>query len=107
MSKKPYLPNNWEYLNLLPAEAFPTPTFSEVMDRSLFWELPSSVTCVIRIMDKKTRKINETSYIKFHAAQAKIDKLMSSTDEIDVLIMEHGEIQHLFSATGDGPGDHG
>lgn len=107
MSKKPYLPNNWEYLNQLPSEAFPTPTFEEVMDMSLFWELPSSVKCVIRIMDKKTRKISESSYIKHHAAQAKVNKLMRSNAEIDVLIMEHGEIQHIFSASGDGPGNYG
>ena len=104
MSKKQEFPNNWEMFNQAPEEFFPTPTYEEVINRFLHWELPSSVNCVMRITDKRTKKITETAYIRHHAAQARLDKLIASNTDLDVLIMEQEDIHHLFTDPMDGSG---
>lgn len=110
-SKKPYLPNNWEGIKEIPEEYFPSPTFEEVMDKFMHWELPTSVACIIRATDRKTKRITEHRYLKNHAAQAKFNQLLNKGGS-DLLVMEQEDIHYVFEATGKpgfygehGPGD--
>ena len=49
------------------------------------WELPSSVCCIIRVTDSKTKKIKEHVYERPRAAQSFIGKLMAQGHEFTVV----------------------
>ena len=106
--KKPYLPNNWEEIKEIPEEFFPSPTFEEVMEWKLDWQLPASVACIIRATDRKTKRITEHRYLKNHAAQKKFNQLRNKGGS-DLLVMSQHTIYCDFEVTGEpgAYGDHG
>ena len=58
MSGKPYFPNNWQEYKDAPDEMFQPHTFDEIMNWKVAgWELPSSVSCIIRVHNNKTGKV--------------------------------------------------
>jgi len=89
--KKPDFPNNWKWFKEAPDEAFPTPSFEEVQQRTLLWDLPESVCCVIRATDPDTKRITEHVYLKASAAESRIQKLLDK-EGAEVLVMEHEDI---------------
>ena len=85
MSKKKYYPNNWRAYKEAPDDAFLPHTFDELMDWKVAgWELPSSVCCIIRETDPKTRKVKEHVYSKPHYALQKINTLMDKGKEFTI-----------------------
>lgn len=98
--KKAYFPNNWDEYSEAPDDMFIPHTFEELMTWKVAnWELPSSVSCVIRTMNVKTRKVQEFTYQKHHAAQNKIMELMLTPD-IEFTVCDHQSIHHLASEHG-------
>ena len=77
-----------------PDEAFPTPTYDEVLEKFLDWDMPESVCCVIRSTDPTTKRITEHVYQKAHAAESRIKKLLNQ-EGADVLVMQHEDINHF------------
>ena len=49
------------------------------------WELPSSVCCIIRETDTKTKKVKEHVYSKRSYAMKKIEDLMQSHKEFTIV----------------------
>ena len=83
--KQPYFHNNWKNLKDVPAEYFDSIEFEEFMDWKIGgWELPSSVCCIIRESDPKTKKVKEHIYSKSHFAVKKINSLMDKGKEFTI-----------------------
>lgn len=81
MSRAKDFPNNWKSIRETPPDRFDTCTFEEFMTyRVANWEIPSSICCIIRVEDTKTKKISEFSYQRKSAAQKKIESLLSNKD---------------------------
>ena len=99
--KKNYFPNNWQEYKDADESDFIPHTYEEVMSWKVGgWELPSSVCCIIRATDLKTKKVTEYVYQKRHAAEAKVKELITRTD-IEFTVADHDSIHHLFPPTTD------
>tara|TARA_R100000329_G_scaffold15047_1_gene15508 strand:- start:21 stop:326 length:306 start_codon:yes stop_codon:yes gene_type:complete len=84
--KKPYQPNNWQLYKDSDDSMFIPHEFDEFMDWKLGgWELPSSVCCIIRETDPKTKKVKEHVYSKRAFAVKKIDNLMDKGKEFTIV----------------------
>ena len=84
--KKPYYHNNWQLYKDSDESMFIPHEFEEFMDWKLGgWELPSSVCCIIRESDPKTKKVKEHVYSKPAYAQNKILKLMEKDKEFTIV----------------------
>ena len=93
--KKPYYPNNWLAFKEAPDDIFQNHTFEEFMEWKVAgWELPSSVCCIIRVTNNKTKKVKELVYSSPYAALRKIDKLMTS-DKHEFTVVDEESIRHL------------
>ena len=98
--KKPYFNNNVEAIRNAPDEAFRDPVdgclyFEDFMDWKLGgWELPSSVCCIIRESDPKTKKVKEHVYSKPSYAKKKILKLMEK--EREFTIVDEVQIHQMY-----------
>jgi len=80
MAKK-YFPNNWQEYKDEPDDSFQPHTFEELMDWKVGgWEIPSSIYCIIRCMNKKTKKVKEFVYQSQGQAIRKMDVLASDPD---------------------------
>ena len=88
--KKPYLPNNWQAYKDADDKFFSLGgnihhTFKDVMDWKVGgWELPSSVCCIIRETDPKTKKF----------AIRKIHDLMDNGKEFT--ICDEEQVQAMY-----------
>jgi HD-like signal output (HDOD) protein len=102
MSKsKDYFPNNWQEYKDADESHFIPHTFEEVMSWKVGgWELPSSVCCVIRVTDIKTKKVTEHVYQRRGAAQQKVDQLVNTPD-IEFTVADHEAIHHLSPQNND------
>ena len=95
MSKKPYFPNNWEYIAAAPAEVFKSLPFEEFVEwRVHGWHIPEEHLCVIRVCNTKTGKIKEHAYKQAKAANAFIRKSMQNPDN-EITIADDEEITLL------------
>lgn len=95
--KRPYYPNNWDEYAEASDDMFIPHTFEELMTWKVAnWELPSSVACLIRTTNVKTKKVQEFTYSRRHAAQNKIRELMLTPD-IEFTVCDHQSIHHLSS----------
>ena len=88
--KQRYFHNNWRAIKDTPAELFGLPqghlSFEEFMDWKVAgWELPSSVCCIIRETDTKTKKVKEHVYSKRSYAMKKIEDLMQAQKEFTIV----------------------
>ena len=83
--KQPYFHNNWQLYKDADESFFLSHTFDEFMEWKLGgWELPSSVCCIIRESDPKTKKVKEHIYSKKKYALKKIHKLMDQGKEFTI-----------------------
>lgn len=99
--KKEYFPNNWQEYKDCDDDMFIPHTFEELMTWKVAnWELPSSVCCVIRVMNTQTKKVKEFSYSKRSAAQQKVNALMQTPD-IEFTVCDHEAIHHLSVSEAD------
>jgi len=70
-----YYPNNFDAIAEAPDELFEPCTYEEFFDwRLTAWEIPSSVTCIIRAEHIETGKIKEHVYMKATAAKKRLIK---------------------------------
>lgn len=94
--KKGYFPNNWQEFKDADESDFIPHTFEEVMSWKVGgWELPSSVCCIIRATNLKTKKVKEYVYQKHHAAQAKVNELINTPD-IEFVVADSDSIHYLY-----------
>ena len=98
--KNKYFPNNIEAIQDAPVEFFEPCTWEEFQDWKLSaWELPSSVLCLIRVVNNTTGKIHEKVYQKPSAARRYVEKQMDKEEDIEFLICNHETIHHVFPTT--------
>jgi hypothetical protein len=99
--KKPYFPNNWQEYKDAPDDMFHSHTFEEIMEWKVGgWELPSSISCVIRVRNVNTFKTKEYVYQKSAAARDKIYALAENPD-LEITICDHNAIHFLSQADND------
>tara|TARA_R100000781_G_scaffold105_4_gene122 strand:- start:302 stop:637 length:336 start_codon:yes stop_codon:yes gene_type:complete len=97
MTKKKYYPNNWKVIRDTPAEVFGTPplSFEDFMHWKMDgWEIPSSVSCIIREQDTETGKVTEHVYSRVGNAKRKLRAIMKE-GKAEVAICEHDQLTHL------------
>ena len=83
--KKPYFHNNWQEYKDADDSFFLAHEFDEFMSWKVGgWELPSSVCCIIRESDPKTKKVKEHVYSKQSYAIKKIHSLMDEGKEFTI-----------------------
>tara|TARA_R100000781_G_scaffold2454_4_gene3975 strand:+ start:884 stop:1216 length:333 start_codon:yes stop_codon:yes gene_type:complete len=96
MSKKKYFPNNWEAIKNAPSEYFEELPFEQFMDwRVDGWQIPSSITCIIREQNIKTGKITEHVYNTRGNAKRKVNSIMKQ-GESEFFLCDHEGMHHLF-----------
>jgi hypothetical protein len=75
--KKRYYPNNWQEYKDAPDKFFLPLAFDEFMDWKIAgWELPSSVSCIIRERNTITGKVKEYTYSRVGDAKNKCRAIM-------------------------------
>ena len=87
-------PNNWEKVNKYPDEAFDTCTHEEFMWSLRAWDIPSSITCIIRAEEIGTGRIKEHVYKSQHAADNRILSYLDAETH-DVTVCTHQAIHHI------------
>jgi|TARA_B100000073_G_scaffold334724_1_gene327569 HD-like signal output (HDOD) protein len=93
--KRNYFPNNWQEYYEADPEMFLTHTFEEIVEWKLRgWELPSSITCIIRTTDLATKKVKEHVYRRKYAADNKIVQLLNNKTH-EFTVVTH-DAQHFF-----------
>ena len=93
--KKPYFHNNWQEYKDADDSFFLAHEFEEFMSWKIGgWEIPSSVCCIIRESDPKTKKVKEYVYSTPHHAINKIHKLMD--EEKEFTICDESQIQQMY-----------
>ena len=95
MAKKEYYPNNWqEYKDADDADFIPH-TFEEIMSWKVGgWELPSSVCCILRVTDLRSKKVTEHVYQRRVSAQNKLNQLINDPD-VEITVIDHDACHHL------------
>mgnify|MGYP003151086975 FL=1 len=93
--KKPYYHNNWREYKEAPDCFFIPLTYDEFMDWKIGgWQLPSSVSCIIRER-KSNGKIKEHAYKNIGNAQRKIKSLLKEgTSEFTVCDNDAVQLLH-------------
>ena len=95
MSKRKYFDNNWEAINDAPSEVFEPCEWEIFHDwRLCYWELPSTVACIIRAKHKETGKVSEHVYRQTRAAKRKLFQLCQEGD-YEITIADHDSISKV------------
>ena len=98
--KKKYFPNNWQRYKDADDSFFSLGgnvyhTFEDIMDWKVGgWELPSSVCCIIRVEDTKTRKVREHVYSRPNDAVKFCNKLMEAGHTFT--IVDEDQVQEMI-----------
>ena len=91
--KKGYFPNNWEAIAGSPSEWFDSIPFDEFMDWKLGgYQIPSSISCIIREERLDTGKITEYVYKTDGRARNKAKSIMN--EGISEFIVATSEAVH-------------
>ena len=99
--KQPYFPNNVEALQDAPDEWFDSIPFDEFMEWKIFgYEIPSSISCIIREKNIKTGKISEHVYQRHSAARKKAQKIMEEAQS-EFVVCTQDEVHHLYPTIGE------
>ena len=90
-----YYPNNWKAIKDAPDELFDTCSYDDFETWKLQgWEIPSSVSCIIRAEDHRTGKVKEYTYKTSKGARDRLMKIMDAGHHT-VTIVDHSAI-HLL-----------
>ena len=85
MAKKKYFHNNYDAIAGSPSHWFDSIPFDDLMDWKIGgWEIPSSVSCMIRETNSETGKVKEYVYQKEGAARKKATEIMAKGNEFIV-----------------------
>ena len=99
-----YYPNNWELIKAAPDEVFEPCTWEEFYEWKLCaWEIPASVTCILRAERLDTGEITEHVYQKPKSAQKRLFQYMQD-GEHEVTICNADSI-HLVKLSTDNDDD--
>ncbi len=80
-NKQPYYPNNWQEIANCPDEWFLPVEYDEFMDWKIAgWEIPSSISCIIRETNLKTGKVSEHVYRREGNARRKATQIMDKAE---------------------------
>ena len=72
-----YYPNNWELIKDAPDDVFESCTWEDFYEWKLCaWEIPASVTCILRAEHIDTGEITEHVYQRPKSAQKKLIQYM-------------------------------
>lgn len=88
MAKKDPFPNNWKEVFELDDEDFESPPFLHVWEDSVVWDLPDPYCCIVRSYNRKDNQLKEYAYKRESSAQAKIQELAFSGEEITILTQQ-------------------
>ena len=92
-----YFPNNWEAIKEAPEEYFEPCSWEDFEEWKLSgWDLPSSVSCIIRAQNKDTGQVHEHTYKHARRAKQRLLKYMDSDDQYEITICDHNTI-HLLT----------
>ena len=92
-----YYPHNWDAISDAPAEYFESCTFEDfALWKINGWEIPSSVSCIIRAQHKDTGKVNEHVY---KCSRSAVKRLMDymDTGNYEVTICNHDSISIIVN----------
>ena len=90
-----YYPHNWDAIQEAPAEYFESCTFEDfALWKINGWEIPSSVSCIIRA--EIGDKVKEYTYQRAKAAQNKVKHLME--DGVTFTVCDNDAIHFLKTA---------
>jgi len=93
--KQRYFHNNWRQYKNSPDDFFYDHSFEDFMNWKVAgWELPSSVCCIIRETDTKTKKVKEHVYSKRSYAIKKIKDLVQQQKEFT--IVDEYEVHQMY-----------
>ena len=96
MTKKPYYPNNWKAYKDTPAELFDSIEYDEFMSWKVAgWEIPSSVSCIIREDNRITGKVTEHVYKRQGDARNKARAIMEA-GESDFTVCTRDAIKQVY-----------
>ena len=96
--KKPYFPNNWKAISDTPAEFFGMhlPTFEEFMDWKIAgYEIPSSISCIIREKRLDTGEVTEYVYQSQGHARNKARQIMDEGVS-EFVVCTADDLHHVF-----------
>ena len=94
--KEGLLSENWSEYKDAPDEWFEPILYDQFTDWKLAgWELPSSVACVIRVTDLKTKKTKEYIYQKEGCARKKVQRLIEKGG-VEITIADEETIHHFL-----------
>ena len=94
--KKKYFPNNWKRLRDVPASYFEPIAYDEFMEWKIGgYEIPSSVSCIIRETNLSTGRVKEYTYSRHGDAQNKIDDILKK-GESEFVVCDEEEIHYLY-----------
>ena len=87
-----YYPNNWDAIQEAPSEYFEECSYDDFATWKLNgWEIPSSITCILRAQNMDTGKINEHVYRCPKRAVKRLIKYMD-TGDYEVTVCNHDSI---------------
>ena len=94
--KKPYYPNNWRQYKQSPDKFFKPLPYDEFMNWKIGgWELPSSVSCIIRETNHRTGKVTEHVYNRIGNAENKARAIMEK-GESELCIATRDQIHAVY-----------
>ena len=94
--KRKYFPNNWSAIAAAPDELFESMTYEQFASWKIAgWALPSSISCLIRVTDLKSKKTKEFAYQKEGAARNKIIRLINRGD-YEITVCDSDTVHHLL-----------
>ena len=93
--KKKYFPNKWKQYNEVPDDMFEPIEFDIFMDWKIGgYEIPQSVTALIREKDVETGKVKEHVYKYRHAARNKTRKLINEGNK-EITIVQQDSVHFI------------
>ena len=96
MTKKKRFTNNWKEYRDTPVELFPEVHFDEFMEWKIFgYEIPSSVSCIIRETNHRTGKVTEHVYNRIGNAENKARAIMEK-GESELCIATRDQIHAVY-----------
>ena len=94
--KKPYYPNNWKAIKDAPHQFFVPIPYDEFMDwKMMGWEIPSSVSAIIREQDIESGKVKEYVYTTIAGANKRALKIMKNS-KAEFTVCTHDDLAHMY-----------
>ena len=92
-----YYPNNWDAIKEAPIEYFEECSYEDFLMWKLNgWEIPSSVSCILRAQHKDTGKVSEHVYKCPKRAVKRLIKYMD-TGNYEVTVCNHDSISIIVN----------